>query len=178
MKKIIFPLWVVSLLIVACGNDKTGSASPEMSNGNSMESKAEKNKQTALAGIMAVNSHDAAAVLKDMAADVTDYGDGSMASVKNADSIKAFVSAWLNAFPDIRGENFMALTDDGTNVAVVADCTGTFKNDLMGIKATGKSYHFRDVDILTFNEEGKVIAHRAIVPNLAVLNQVGAVMPQ
>lgn len=177
MKKIIFSFLTVSLLIAACDNKKTESSGSDMSMNSTMESKAEKNKQTALASIMAVSNHDADAALKEVAADGVDYGDGSMAPIKNVDSIKAFLKAWLMAFPDVKGENFMALTDDGTHVAVIADWSGTFKNDFMGMKATGKSYHVKDVDILTFNEEGKMISHRSIVPNMVIMSQVGAAMP-
>jgi predicted ester cyclase len=47
-------------------------------------------------------------------------------------------------------------------VAAYADWTGTFKNDLMGIKASGKPVNLRDVDIFKLNDAGKIIEHRSV----------------
>jgi predicted ester cyclase len=51
----------------------------------------------------------------------------------------------------IRAENFLVIKD-GNHVAVFADYSGTFKNPMMGIKPTGKSFKYQDVDLFTFNE--------------------------
>jgi predicted ester cyclase len=61
---------------------------------------------------------------------------------------------------------------DGDHVAVIADWSGTFKNDLMGMKATGKMFKFKDLDLFKLNEEGKIIEHRSIA-NLAAVLQAG-----
>jgi len=177
MKKSILLLTV--LWLAACNNEKKAEPADSIQTASApTDNKAEKNKQTALAGAMAVNAHDAEAMLKDVASDAVDYGDGSMPPVKGLDSIKAGIKSWLAAFPDVKGENFMALTDDGSHVAVIADWTGTFKNDFMGIKATGKGYKLKDADIFTFNSEGKITEHRSLQPNSNMMNQVGAKMPK
>jgi len=177
MKKSILLLTV--LWLIACNNEKKAEpAGTTPATSAATDSKAEKNKQAALAGAMGVNAHDVDAMLRDIAADAVDYGDGSMPPVKGVDSIKAGIKSWLAAFPDVKGENFMALTDDGTHVAVIADWTATFKNDFMGMKATGKSYKLMDADIFTFNNEGKITEHRSIQPNSNMMSQVGAKMPK
>jgi predicted ester cyclase len=180
MKKCILSLLAASFLVAACNNEKSAApADNKETMSSASESKAEKNRQTALASVMAVNAHDADAVLKDITPDGVDYGDGSMPAVRGVDSVKAGLRAWLVAFPDVKGENLVALSNaDGSIVTVLGDWTGTFKNDFMGMKATGKSYHLMDADVLTFNEEGKITSHRAIQSYMTMMSQVGASMPQ
>lgn len=178
MKKI-FLIMAASLFVLsACDNDKKDEKEGKEKMENGTESKAEKNKATALASVMGVNTHDAAVMLKDVTQDAMDYGDGSMPPTKGIDSIKAGINAWLTAFPDVKGENFMVMTDDGTHVAVFADWSGTFKNDFMGMKATGKSYKLKDADVFTFNAEGKITEHRSIQSNMVMGSQVGMAPPK
>lgn len=185
MKKVILLLLATSFVIVACNSDKkdestakTESASTENKDAaTSAASKAEKNRQTALASVMAFNSHDVDAMLKEAAPDGVDYGDGSMAPIKNIDSLKAGIKAWMNSFPDVKGENLMALSDaDGSHVIVVGQWSGTFKNDFMGMKATGKSFKYWDGDLFTFNSDGKITEHRGIQSSMVPMMQVGAKM--
>jgi steroid delta-isomerase-like uncharacterized protein len=178
MKKNILYLLTASLLVFACNNDKkTESTDKKETMAPTTENRAEKNKSTALASVTAFSNHDVDAMLKESTADGMDYGDGSMPAIKGIDSVKTIVKAWLAAFPDTKGENFMVLSDDGTHVAVIADWSGTFKNDFMGIKATGKSYKVRDADVFTFNAEGKITEHRSIQWNMTIMSQIGAKMP-
>ena len=141
------------------------------------ESKAEKNRQTALTSVQAFSAHDFDAVFKDVASDGVDYGDGTMPPVKSIDTIKAGMKAWTAAFPDVKGENLMALSDaDGSHVIVVGEWSGTFKNDFMGMKATGKSFKYWDGDLFSFNDEGKITSHRSVQSSMTPMNQVGAKM--
>lgn len=180
MKKVILFL-VAGLFIVmtACNNDKKEESSDKKETMSSApESKAEKNRQTALASVMAINSHDADAVLKDAAPGVADIGDGSMPAVKGVDSVKASMNAFLTAFPDVKGENLEALSNaDGSKVVVLGTWSGTFKNDFMGMKATGKSYSgIKDADIFAFDENGKVASHGYVQNSITYMNAVGATM--
>lgn len=181
MKKMIFSLFTASLLITACNNDKKEEPADKKETMSSMtDSKAEKNKQTALASVMAINSHDADAVLKEAAPGCMDVGDGSMPPTKGVDSIKMFLKTWFTAFPDVKGEDFEAMSNtDGSRVIVLASWSGTFKNDFMGMKPTGKSYSkIKDADIFTFDENGKVTSHGFIQNNMTYMNAVGAMMPK
>jgi predicted ester cyclase len=65
---------------------------------------------------------------------------------------------------------------DSNHVAVYAVWTGTFKNALMGMKPTGKSFKVPDVDIFTFNADGKITEHRSVQSLGTILTQVGAQM--
>ena len=186
MKKATLFLLAATCMIVACNSDKKDESADKketMSAGNKdamtaeANGKAEKNRQTALTSFSAFNAHDVDAIVKDAAPDCIDYNDGSMAPVKGIDSIKAALKMWLNAVPDIRGENLMALSDaDGSHVIVIGEWSGTFKNDLMGVKATGKPFKYWDGDIFTFNEAGKATSHRSIQSGITFLTQVGAKM--
>ncbi len=60
-----------------------------------------------------------------------------------------------------KGENLRYYAD-GDYVLVHGDWSGIFKNDLMGLKATGQPIKFKDVDIFKLNEEGKVTEHSSI----------------
>jgi hypothetical protein len=79
----------------------------------------EKNKQTALAAVQGFNDHNLDEAFKNVTNDAVDYGDGTMA-VKGLDSIKASAQMFLKAFPDVKGENLMAISD-GNQVAVFGD---------------------------------------------------------
>jgi len=46
----------------------------------------------------------------------------------------------------------------------------------MGMKPTGKSYKLKDVDLFTFNDEGKITEHRSVQSMETMLSQVGAKM--
>ncbi|MGB8193217.1 MAG: ester cyclase [Chitinophagaceae bacterium] len=180
MKKFFMLAFAVALFATACNDDAKVDAtvsSDADSTKMTQEDKEERNKKTALASVEAIASHDANNVLKDISPDAVDYGDGSMPPSKGADSIKAGIQSFMNAFPDYKGENLQAVAD-GDWVYVYGDWSGTFKNDLMGIKATGKSFKLKDVDIFKFNDEGKMTEHRAIIPWSVIMMQVGAKMPK
>jgi predicted ester cyclase len=184
MKRTTLLLALVSFLFVACNNDKKDETTEKkdgMSSDNkgamtsSSDNKAEKNRQTAMASVNAVNAHDVDGVMKDVAADAVDYGDGSMAPTKSVDSVKSGLKAWLAAFPDVKGENLEVYSNaDGSKVIVVGQWSGTFKNDFMGMKATGKSYKVWDGDVFTFNDAGKITSHRGIQSGMVSMMQVGA----
>lgn len=55
--------------------------------------------------------------------------------------------------------------------------SGTWKGDLMGMKATVKSFKVKDVDIFKFNDAGKVIEHRDVQSMNELSRQLGVKMP-
>ncbi len=97
--------------------------------------------------------------------------------MKGRDTIINMVKGFLSAFPDYKGENFMVV-GDGNHVAVFADYSGTFKNPLMGMKPTGKSFKYRDVDIFTFNDAGQITEHRSVQSGKTLMDMIGAKMPK
>ena len=178
MKPLFIIITLLSCLGLACNSNSStppNSDSTAISTGTSKPGMLEKNKETALAIRESVNRHDADAVMKYAAPDVVDYGEGSTPPAKGIDSCKAFLKMFFTAFPDIKGENFMAIAE-GNHVAVFGDWSGTFKGEMMGMKPTGKSYKIKDVDLFTFNDEGKMTEHRSVQSNETIMMQIGANM--
>jgi predicted ester cyclase len=68
---------------------------------------------------------------------------------------------WNSSVKDYKSDNELAVSD-GDYVFVYAGWSGTFKSDFMGMKTSGKSFKFKDVDIFKFNEESKITEHRAV----------------
>ena len=167
-----------SAFIISCNNSNTAATSSMdsvMAARATKDSMLEKNKATALASVEAFSAGKWDDVFKDVVPDVVDYGDGSMAPMKGVDSIKAMIKVYMAAFPDYKGQNFMVI-GDGNHVAVFGDYSGTFKNPLMGIKPTGKSFKVKDVDLFTFNDDGKITEHRSVQSNKTIMDMIGAKM--
>ncbi|HTD40304.1 MAG TPA: ester cyclase [Mucilaginibacter sp.] len=180
MKKLLV-LMGVAVFATSCNSGN----SPMMNNGNdsvaaayaAKDSVLEKNKATALASVQAFSSGKLDEAFKDVTPDAVDYGDGGMAPIKGRDTIISMVKGFLSAFPDYKAENLMVV-GDGNHVAVFGDYSGTFKKPLMGIKPTGKSFKYRDVDLFTFNDAGKITEHRSIQSGKTMMDMVGAKMPK
>jgi predicted ester cyclase len=163
---------------ISCNSNSSPAANPMDSAYAALASKdsmVERNKATALAAVKSFNLVNLDVALKDATSDAVDYGDGTMAPVKSLDSIKAMVKVFLTAFPDYKTENFVVI-GDGNQVAVFSDATGTFKNPMMGMKPTGKSFKVKDVDLFTFNDAGKITEHRNVQSGKTIMNMVGAKM--
>jgi predicted ester cyclase len=169
----------VAVVIVSCNNNSsapnTNSMDSLMAASAAKDSVLEKNKSTALASVQAFSSGKMDDAFKNVTADAVDYGDGMMAPVKGLDSIKSMVKGFMAAFPDYKGENFLVI-GDGNHVAVFGDYSGTFKNPLMGMKPTGKSFKVKDVDLFTFNDAGKITEHRSVQSGKTMMEMVGAKM--
>ena len=179
MKHTLFISAAIALLFIAsCNNPAPSagdSATAKMDSAARMrDDKEERNKKVAMASEAGVNAHDVNAVMKDASPDFTEYVDGSVPPQK-LDSAKHSFAMFLAAFPDMKGENQVYVAD-GDNVIVSSDWTLTFKNDFMGMKATGKTAKFKDVDIFTFDNNGKVTSHRSIYPFGAMMMMVGCDM--
>ena len=172
MKRIFLMMLTSVMLLTACDSDKKDDKEDDDKMDNSTEAKEEKNKQTALNSINALLAGDIDGAVKDAAADVTDFGDGSMAPVKGIDSIKAGLHLWRDNMSDYKAVNMVALAD-GDHVAVFGEWSSTFKADMMGMKMAGKSVKINDVDLFKFNSEGKIIEHRNIQSSAEMLRQLG-----
>jgi predicted ester cyclase len=167
-----------AVLAISCNNNGPASTAMVDSVGAARAAKdslLEKNKTTALMSVQAFSSGKMDEAFKDVTPDAVDYGDGSMAPVKGLYSIKSMVKVFMVAFPDYKGENLLVI-GDGNHVAVFGDYSGTFKNPLMGMKPTNKSFKEKDVDLFTFNEEGKITEHRSVQSGKTMMEMVGAKM--
>jgi predicted ester cyclase len=178
MKQVLFFIGI-AVIITSCNQNSSSATMNSMDSlmaaNSAKDSVLEKNKATALASVQAFGSGKIDDAFKEVTPDAVDYGDGMMAPVKGLDSIKNMVRGFLAAFPDYKGENFLVI-GDGNHVAVFADYTGTFKNPIMGIKPTGKSFKVKDVDLFTFNDAGKITEHRSVQSGKTIMEMVGAKM--
>jgi predicted ester cyclase len=169
----------IAVIITSCNNNSNSATMNSMDSlmaaNSARDSVLEKNKATALASVQAFSSGKIDDAFKEVTPDAVDYGDGMMPPVKGLDSIKNMVKGFMNAFPDYKGENFLVI-GDGNHVAVFADYTGTFKNPIMGIKPTGKSFKVKDVDLFTFNDAGKITEHHSVQSGKTIMEMVGAKM--
>lgn len=173
MRQLIFPAIAALLLTAACNNEKKTGNEDKKDNAMMMnESKLERNKKIIMASMEAVQKGDIDGVVKDAAPNFTDYTDGSMPPVTNLDSLKGFIKMLTTAIEGYKPSG-MILVAEGDNVIAYATWSGTFKNDLMGIKATGKMVSFPDADYFKLNEEGKIVEHRAVQNIGAVLMASG-----
>lgn len=169
MKKIFVIMAASFFVLTACENDKKDDKDDKKETATTTgESKQERNKKIIMASMEAFNKNEVDNVFKDVAAGYIDYTDGSM-TFTAVDSLKQFYKMLKESIPDYKGENHMYLAD-GDQVAVVADWSGTFQKDMMGMKATGKMFKYKDVDIFKMNDEGKITEHRSIA-NMAAAMQ-------
>ena len=151
-------VFLVLCLILSCKN-KNEDNNYEQAN---RENKEEKNKRIALQCIRDWGSGNMDDILSHTAANAIDYGDGSTPPARGIDTMKMFMNQWRFAVNEYKSSNELAVADSDY-VFVYADWDGSFKSDFMGMKTAGKSFHFKDVDIFKFNEDGKISEHRAVL---------------
>jgi predicted ester cyclase len=173
MKKILLAC-SVSFILLSCG-DRTNEDNASVSDSTEMkntETKEERNKKVVKSSIEAMLAKDTSALMATLADNIIDYGDGTGNPLQNRDSLKSSIAMFLDAFPDYKGEDIMYFAD-GDHVVVIGEWSGTFKNDMGKIKATGKKFKIRDADIFRVNEEGKIAEHRVIMPMDEIFEQMG-----
>ena len=178
MKKSFLTIAIPAVLLLSCSGNNSepkkeeAATTPTASAADTKEAKEERNKQTALASVDALIKGDVDGALKDAAPDVADYGSGEMKPLKGLDSVKSMLKSWRSVLEDYKGENIVAMAD-GDRVAVFANWSGKFKDNFMGMKVKGKSFKTNDVDIFTFNSDGKVIEHRNVQSSAEMMHQLG-----
>lgn len=159
-------LFTIAAMMAAC-NSESNKTAEEQKKEPAVESKTERNKKVIRASMDAFSKADLDAMVKDAAPNYIEYGDETMPPVHSADSTKVMLKMLMNSFQNLKPENEVMVAE-GDYVFYYADWTGVFKNDLMGIKATGKTIKYKDCDVFKFNEAGKITEHRS-VQNLGAL---------
>jgi steroid delta-isomerase-like uncharacterized protein len=87
------------------------------------------------------------------------------------EEFEAFLRDWLEAYPDasIRTQNMVAM---GNKVCVENLLSGTFKKDLRGQKATGRSYQVREAVFFDLQND-KIKAARIYLDQKSIQEQLG-----
>lgn len=164
MKKLLLMGAILLLSLAGCNENRTTTNANKTdlaATEDSKESKEKRNKQIALQCISAWSSGNIDEIVKHLDPNTADLGDESTPPARGIDSVKYFMQTWNSSVKDYKADHELAVADDDY-VFVYAGWSGTFKNDFMGMKTSGKSFKFKDVDIFKFNDESKITEHRAV----------------
>jgi len=139
-------------------------------------SSVDRNIKTAVASFNAFETGDMDAAFKDYDKNITYYSNGSATGRSIAvDSFKMGAKTRYaqlkGAFPDGKRQ-IVSTAGNNDYVMVYFNDAGSWKNDLDFWKATGKNYNTSDVLIYRFNNDGKIIEQRSIMPAFAVMEQI------
>jgi steroid delta-isomerase-like uncharacterized protein len=115
-------------------------------------------------------SHDVKEWIDLLADDYTDYSMGPE-PVKGKAAVLEASNQFVAAFPDLNWKIFRSVAE-GNMVWVELQMSGTFKNDFMGMKATNKSFSFKDVQIYEFDKKGKIKAGWGIQDPMVMMSQI------
>jgi len=160
-KPILFLIAPLIIAISSCNNETKKDEVKSEAATTPAESKQDRNKKVIMGSMESFMKGDLDGVFKDAAPGFVDYTDGSIPPINNLDSLKGFIKMMEASITDYKGEN-LTYYADGDYVLVHGDWVGVFKNNFMGIKATGKPVKFKDVDIFKLNDEGKITEHHSI----------------
>lgn len=131
---------------------------------------AAQNKATALKGMEYINAKNYDGLASVLADNYMDYGFGPEGLNKAGllENLKPFFAA----FPDYK-LSIEKVVAEGNTVMILSTITGTMKGDFAGAKANGKSFSYKDVDILEFDANGKAVKHWAVVDPAIIFMQLG-----
>ena len=87
--------------------------------------------------------------------------------------LKAFIIAFLGAFPDLHVmvEDLIA---EGDKIVGRVTLTGTHQGELMGIPATGKKVSFSEIHIARISN-GKIVEHWEVTDTMSMMQQLGVI---
>jgi predicted ester cyclase len=177
MKQLVFVFALGAICLASCGTDNSETSTTKTTDSASQESAEARNIRVAKESIAALNNHDVDGMFKNASSDVVDYGDGNMPPMNSVDSTKMIMKEWFTAVPDMKADNSQYFAD-GNKVVVISEVSGTWKADMMGQKATNKSFKYMDADIFTFNDQGQITEHRSIQDQGPVMSNIGMQMPE
>ena len=89
------------------------------------------------------------------------------------DGVKMLFGYLRSVFPDLRVTIHEQIAD-AQKVATRKTFEGTHRGDFMGVAGTGKTITFEVIDILTFNDGGRIAEHRVIFDRLGLQQQLTA----
>jgi len=87
--------------------------------------------------------------------------------------MKQMVQMFRSAFPDMTA-SIAGMISEGDTVAIRVVSRGTHKGEMMGIKATGKSFEINEQHWATVRN-GKIVEHWGVEDNFGMMVQLGIV---
>lgn len=135
-----------------------------------------KNVQTALAQVDAFNERDLDAQVSSYADrfTMTDHARGT--TLKSRDEVKSWMEEWISASSDGK-VSVVEVIDAGDVVVSILEMEGTNDGPMGPMPASGRSFSTRGVQILHFDEEGRIVAHDNFFDQLSILTQLGFAEP-
>ena len=118
------------------------------------------------------NAGDLTAVEEFIAPAYIRHDPGLPMEVRGPDGVRAVISAYRTAFPDLH----LILDDtlaDGDKVVLRLTVRGTHQGDLMGIPPSGHAVAITAIEIFRL-DGGKIVEQWVAVDNLGLLRQIGA----
>ena len=90
------------------------------------------------------------------------------------EGVLAMFRMYLAAFPDMQLHAEEVLVS-GDKTVTRARATGTHQGELMGMPPTGKSVDVKLIDIMQFDDAGKVREHWGLMDMFSMMQQLGAI---
>ena len=92
-----------------------------------------------------------------------------------AEGVRQVFAMLKAAFPDM-SQSIQDMVAEGDRVAIRSTLHGSHRGEFLGIPATGKQVALPGIDIIRFDEEGKMIEHWGLFDVPLLMQQLG-VMP-
>jgi len=105
--------------------------------------------------------------------DFIDHEEGPPGTPAGREGVKAFVSMFREAFPDLKVE-VDEMLEDGDLAAARATFSGTHDGEFMGVPASGKKVSIETIDIVRFDGD-RVAEHWGVTDVMALMQQIGAI---
>lgn len=135
-----------------------------------------KNAQTALAQVEAFNRRDLDAQVGGYADTFTMTDHARGITLKSRDEVKSWMGEWLAASSDGK-VSVVEVIDAGDVVVSVLEMEGTNDGPMGPMPASGRRFSTRGVQILHFDEKGRIVAHDNFLDQLSILIQLGFAEP-
>src|SRR5262245_13006653 len=134
------------------------------------------NPQTALAQIEAFNRRDLDAQVSGYADTFTMTDHARGITLRSKEEMKSWMQGWIAASSDARVSQVEAI-DAGDVVVSVLEMDGTNDGPLGPMPASGRRFSTRGVQILHFDNEGRIVAHDNFFDQLSMMIQLGFAEP-
>ena len=135
-----------------------------------------KNPQTALAQVEAFNRRDLDAQVSGYADTFTMSDHARGITLRSKDQLKSWMQEWIAASSDA-SVNVVEAIDAGDVVVSVLEMQGTNDGPMGPMPASGRRFKTRGVQILHFDEEGRIVAHDNFFDQLSMMIQLGFAEP-
>ena len=90
------------------------------------------------------------------------------------DGVLTLFRGWREAFPDLH-MGVQEIIAGGARTVARVTTTGTQSGDWMGLPASGRQVEVQLIDIMAFDDAGRIREHWGVMDMLSLLQQLGAI---